>query len=225
MKTRILGMQVAVAMIVSLYTARSAVASEPDLTTLTQETQRMSQKADALTLVWWIPEEFWKASLAQQKQLSAEQVEGFLKVLKPYIVVVVVKGKIGLTSTFESEETVRANTKVIDDKGNSLTPLSDADVDNTAKGVLGMLKPVFASTMGALGQNMHIMLFSAKTADGRQVVDTKQKGQFKVSVADKEFRWRLPFDSVLPQKTCPKCKEDCKGSWEYCPWCGTKLAK
>ena len=30
-----------------------------DLNALIQETQKMSQKADEMTLVWWIPEEFW----------------------------------------------------------------------------------------------------------------------------------------------------------------------
>ena len=168
---------------------------------------------------------FWKASRAQQKQLSAEQIEGFLKVMRPYVVVVVAKGKVGLTSTFESEEFARANTKVIDSQGNACAPLSDADLDATAKMVLGMFKPVLSNMMGPLGKNMHFMVFSAKTADGRQVIDTKQKGPFQVTVASKEFKWRLPFDSVLPKQTCPKCKEDCKGSWEYCPWCGTKLAK
>jgi len=225
MRTRTLGMQLAVAMITSLYAARPAAANEVDLTALTQETQKISQKAGEVTFVWWIPEEFWKASLAQQKQLSAEQIEGFLKVLKPYIVVVAVKGKIGLSSTFESEEFIRANTKVIDSQGNACSPLSDADVDAAAKGVLGMIKPMFANTMGALGKNMHIVLFSAKTADGRQVIDTKKRGQFKVAMANQELKWRLPFDSVLPKQTCPKCKEDCKGSWIFCPWCGTKLTK
>ena len=33
--------------------------SKVDLTALTQETQKISQKADEMTLIWWIPEEFW----------------------------------------------------------------------------------------------------------------------------------------------------------------------
>jgi hypothetical protein len=211
--------------VASLCAARPATAGEVDLVALTQETQKMFQNAGEITLAWWMPEEFWKASLAQQKQLSTDQADGFLKVMRPYIVIVVVKGKIGLTSTFESEEFARANTKVIDAQGNTYSPLADADVDATAKAVLGMFKPMLANMAGAMGQNMHFLVFSAKAADGKQVVDTTQKGQLKVTVADKEFKWRLPLDSALPKQTCAKCKEDCKGSWEFCPWCGTKLQK
>jgi len=225
MKARTTGLLFAGVTVVSLYAAWPATAGEVDVVALTQETQKMSQDAGEMTLAWWLPEEFWKASLAQQKQLSAEQTENFLKVMRPYIVVVVVKGRIGLTSSFESEEFVRTNTKVIDGQGNACSPLSDADVEATAKAVLGMFKPMLSNTMGALGQNMHVVVFSAKAADGRQIVDTTQKGQFKVTVADKEFKWRLPFDSALPKQTCAKCKEDCKGSWIFCPWCGTKLEK
>jgi hypothetical protein len=203
----------------------SAEAAGVDLVALAQETQKISQKTDELTLIWWIPEEFWKASFAQQKQISAEQAEEFLKVMRPYVVVAVVKGKIGLTSTFEPEEFARANTKVIDAQGKAIAPLGDAEVDATAKGVLGLFKPMLSNMMGAMGKNMHFLVFPAKTADGRQVVDTNQKGRFSVTVANKEFKWRLPLDSVLPKQTCSKCQEECKGSWIFCPWCGTKLAK
>jgi hypothetical protein len=225
MNSRLAGMQLAVVMMVSLYAASPVAANDVDMAALTQETQKISQKADEMTLVWWIPEEFWKVSLAQQKRLLAEQADDFLKVMRPYVVVVVVKGKIGFSSTFESEEFMRANTKVIDSQGNACAPLSDADVDAMAKAVLGMFKPMFSNTMGALGKNMHVLVFSAKTVDGRKVIDTKQKGQFKVTLANKEFKWRLPFDSVLPKQTCLKCQEDCKGSWMFCPWCGGKLTK
>jgi hypothetical protein len=225
MKARLAMMLFVVATVASFYTARSVTAGEIDLVALMQETQRMSQKSGEITLAWWLPEEYWKASLAQQKQLSADQAESFLKVMRPYIVVIVVKGKISLSSTFESEEFARKNTKVLDAQGNAYSPLAEADLDATAKAVLGMFKPMLANTMGAMGHNMHVLVFPAKTADGRQIVDTTQKGQFKVTLADKEFKWRLPFDSALPKQSCPECKEDCKGSWIFCPWCGTKLKK
>jgi hypothetical protein len=226
MKIRTLGLCLAAVTIVSLYAIGSAAAKNGvDVVALTQETQKVSHKADEMTFVWWIPEEFWKASLAQQK-LPADQAEAFLKVFRPYVIVAVVKSKMGLNPSFESEEEVRAKTKVFDNQGKQCAMLSDSDVDETAKTFLnGMLKPVIAKTIGPMGSNMRIMLFSAKGADGKPVVDTTKKGQFKVVVAGEKFRWRLPFDSVLPKQTCSKCKEECKGSWLFCPWCGTKLTK
>ena len=41
-----------------------------DLNALTQETQKMSQKADEVTFVWWIPEEFWQVSFAQDPTVT-----------------------------------------------------------------------------------------------------------------------------------------------------------
>ncbi len=36
-----------------------------DMHAVVQETQQMSQGSGDMTLVWWLPEQFWEASMAQ----------------------------------------------------------------------------------------------------------------------------------------------------------------
>lgn len=216
----------AVMVIVVLFSA-VAVAGDVDLAALTQETQMMSQKPDEITLAWWIPEEFWSASLAQTPGMTASQVEDFLKVVRPYTMVVVIKGKIGALAgiTYESEDYLRANTRLVDLQGKSYTPLMENEFNADTKNLLQIMKPILVNMLGPMGQNMHFLIFPGKTETGVRIASAKDKGQFTVKIGEKEFKWRLPLDALLPSKTCSHCNETCKGSWSFCPWCGTKLVQ
>jgi len=83
--------------------------SKVDLTALTQETQKISQKADEMTLIWWIPEEFWQISFAQDPTATEAQSEEFIKILHPYTLIAVVDGKVGSFGgvTYRSEADIR----------------------------------------------------------------------------------------------------------------------
>jgi hypothetical protein len=204
-----------------------ASAKNVDLQALTQETQRLSQKPDEMTMVWWIPEEFWSASLAQAPNMTSSQVEEFLKVIRPYTMVVVVDGTMGAFGgvTYKSEDSIRANTRLLDSQGKLYAPRTEDEVDADTKNMLQMMKPIFVNMLGPMGQNMHFLLFPGKTDSGIRIADAKGKGQFKVKLGEKEFEWRLPLDALLSTQVCGNCKQECKGSWFYCPWCGTKLTK
>lgn len=198
-----------------------------DLTALTQETQKMSQKPNEMTMAWWIPEEFWAASLSQNPDVTAAQTEEFLRVIRPYTMVVVVDGTLGAFGgvTYKSEDYIRANTRLVDAQNKTYAPRTAEEVDADTLNMLQMMKPIFVNMLGPMGQNMHFVLFPAKTESGVPIADAKGKGQFKVTLGSKEFKWRLPLDSVLPAQVCTKCKQECKGSWFFCPWCGTKLGE
>jgi hypothetical protein len=204
-----------------------ANAKDLDLQALTQETQRLSQKPDQMTLVWWIPEEFWAASFAQTPSMTGSQAEEFLKVIRPYTMVVVVDGAIGSFGgvTYKSENSIRANARILDSQGKSYAPRTEEEVDADTKNMLQMIKPVFVNMLGPMGQNMHFLLFPGNGDNGIRIADAKGKGQFKVKLGEKEFKWRLPLDALLPMQVCGTCKQECKGSWFFCPWCGAKLTK
>ena len=202
-------------------------AKDVDLQALTQETQRMSQKSDQVTIVWWIPEEFWSASFAQTPGMTGSQAEEFLKVIRPYTMVVVVDGTMGSFGgvTYKSEDSIRANLRLLDSQGKSYAPRTEEEVDANTKNMLQMIKPIFVNMLGPMGQNMHFLLFPGKSDNGLRIADAKGKGQFSVKLGEKEFKWRLPLDALLPTQVCGTCKQECKGSWSFCPWCGTKLTK
>ena len=196
-----------------------------DINALIQETQKMSQSAEELTLIWWIPEDFWRASFEQNPNTTAAQIEEFMKVLRPYTMVVAVDGKIGSLGgvTYESESTIRNSIRLIDNQGNNYRALSNEKVDADMKNFLSMMKPVLVNILGPLGQNMYFYLFPAKNKAGHEIANARKEGTFSVKLAKKEFKWRLPLGSLLPPKICPVDGEKMSGAWKYCPWHGVEL--
>lgn len=214
-----------VVLVVSLLAGGLAVAKDIDLQALTQETQKMSQKSDEMTLVWWIPEEFWSATFAQTPGMTATEADEFLKVIRPYTMLAVMDGKMGAFGgvTYKSEDYVRANARLVDSRNKSYSPLTEDKIDANTKNMLRMMKPIMVNMLGPMGQNMHFLLFPGKTYGGVRIAAANAKGEFAVKLGQKEFKWRLPLDALLPTKMCTGCKEECKGSWNFCPWCGKKL--
>lgn len=207
--------------------AREGTGFEVDLTALTQETQKISQKPEEMTLLWWIPEEFWRVSFAQNPTMTSAGIEEFVKVLRPYILIVVVDGKMGSFGgiTYRSEADIQRTLQIKDRKGTYYRPLSQDKIDADLRNFLAMMKPVLANMLGPLGKNMNFFAFPAKDRKGQKIVDVKKQGAFSVKFDEREFRWRLPLGSLLPPKICTRCKEKCSGAWNFCPWCGTELPK
>lgn len=196
-----------------------------DLQAVAQETQKMSQASDEMTLVWWLPEQFWQASLAQDHTVTKAQTDQFLETLRPYIMIAVIDGRMGAFGgvTYKSEEAVRSTARLKDAQGRSYVPLNEFAVDADTKNLLQMLKPVIVNMLGPMGQNMHFILFQSKSKDGRPIADPTKKGTFKVVVAEKEFKYRLPLGSVLPPKYDPKTGERFPGNYNYNPFTGSNL--
>ena len=210
-----------------LVSARGVRGADINLPDLTRETQRMSQKPDAVTLVWWIPEEFWAGCMNQNTNATPAQARTLLRIVRPYTIVAVVDGAIGLFGgvTYKSENWIRGNTRLVDDQGKSYVPMTEDEIDGDLKNMLQMTKPVMANMLGPMGQNVHFLLFPGTGENGAQIACAKEKGHFTVQLADREFQWRLPLDSLLAAKFCTPCQRDGKGSWTYCPWCGQSLAQ
>jgi hypothetical protein len=196
-----------------------------DLTALAQETQKVSHKTDEVSLLWWIPEEFWRASISQGGDLSASQTEEFLKVLRPYLVVAVIDGRMGPIGglTFKSEATIRESVQLIDASGKRYRTLNNDSLDADTKNLLQMFKPVLTNMLGPIGQNMHFLLFPAHDAKGGMIAEAKKEGAFSVQLGNAEYKWRLPLGSLLPLKTCPVDGEQLNGAWIFCPWHGARL--
>ena len=178
-----------------------------------------------MTLVWWVPEEYWRVSFARNPAVTEAQTEEFVSVLRPYTVVAVVDGKIGVLGgvTFTSEADIRAGIEIRDRQGTPYPPLSEDTVDAKARNSLAMMKPILANMLGPMGENMNFLFFPAKDQKDQSIAGATEDGAFSVKLGEREFRWRLPLSSLLPPKTCPRCKEECSGAWKFCPWCGAKL--
>lgn len=223
---RAVGICLALLVSCALVTTAIAQGSKIDINALVQETQKMSQGAGELSLIWWIPDEFWQASFAQDPTVTPAQAEEFLKIVRPYTIIVAVDGKIGPFGgvTYKTQDQIRSSLQFVDGKGNVYRPYQDAQLDADITSFLSMMKPVLENMLGPLGQNMHFFVFSGKDKDGNRLADPKSEGTFTVKLGGgREFKWRLPLGSLLPPKVCPKCKEKLSGAYKYCPYDGTKL--
>jgi hypothetical protein len=196
-----------------------------DVQALIHETQKMSQAPNEMTLVWWLPEQFWQASLGRDPKATKAQVDQLLNIIRPYTVIALVDGRVGAFGgiTYRSEEAIRTSVTIRDAKGVSYAPLSESSVDPDMKNLLQIFKPIIIDMLGPMGQNMHFLLFQSKSKDGRLVADPTSKGILSVLVAGKAFKYRLPLGSVLPPKYDPKTEERFPGNYNYNPFTGNKL--
>jgi hypothetical protein len=205
--------------------AQSPQQARPDVEAILKDTQQTSTAEKTLTIAWWIPEQFWRAAMAQNPDSSPERVEAIVKPLRGYTIVAVIDAKTGLLATLEytPDATLAAEVSIKDRAGNIYAPLPENQIDGNTKTLLAVMKPLLTNMLGALGQNLHFFVFPAQSKDGNPIAEATKEGLFYVEVGKKEFRWKLPLGSVLPTKTCPTCKETLSGAYKYCPYDGTKL--
>ena len=211
--------------ILGLFSVSIGQTKKIDINALIEETQKKSEAPDEMTLIWWIPEAFWKVNFEQDGEITPKQAEDFMKILRPYNVLVVIDGKIGTfgTITYKTETTVRSNIQIIDGQGNAYRPLTDDKVSSEAKTMLSMMKPILVNMLGPLGQNMHFVLFPSKNTKSEDIINVTKEGSFLVKLDNREFKWRFPLGSLLARKVCPVDGEMYNGAWKFCPWHGNEL--
>ncbi len=214
----------AIALLTVVLWAALSPAARADLKDLISETQKMNNDSNKMIMAWWIPIEFWDYAF-KGKDMTATQVEDFMKVLRPYTIFAVLGGQIGTMAgmTYYPIDSIRKTMTLMDRNGATYTPYADSTVSGDAQNFVSMMKPVFANLMGPMGQNMHFVVFSAADSTGKAIAAAKENGNFSLTMLGVTFKWRLPIDALLIGKTCPKCGLDAKGSWKFCPWCGAKL--
>jgi hypothetical protein len=196
-----------------------------DIQALIKETQQQSQSKNELTLVWWMPEEFFRAAMSKSQNLPPDKVEELLKPLKVYTILLVIDAKMGMFGKPISKPDAElvAEVQIRDGAGNLYAPLDDKQLNDDAKTFIGIMKPMMANMLGALGESMHFFVFPSHGKEGAIIAQANKEGVFYAEIGKQEFRWKLPLGSVLPRKTCPTCKESMSGAYKYCPFDGTKL--
>jgi hypothetical protein len=192
---------------------------------LIRETQQQNLSPEKMSVVWWIPLQFWQINLEERGALSAEAVDKLLAVLRPYLFLVVAEASVGPVGgfTYKSEEALRAGLKIFDARGRSYEPLANDKVSEDVKNFVQMMRPILSGSMGPFGENLRFFLFPARDSSGVEIADAASDNDFDVQVGERRFHWRLPLGSHLPAKVCPDDGELLNGAWAYCPWHGTKL--
>lgn len=202
----------------------SAGARAVDLQDLIKETQRTSSESGQVTLVWWMPQEFWTASLNASTALSAEGRAEATKALEDYTLFAVVRAKTlfagGLGEAPTREDLLKNVRLEID--GKTIEPVPPESLGAGTRAIVMAIKPVMARIIGQVGQNMEFIVYPARQ-DGKLLLDPTAAGGFKYTVYDKTFTWRLPLGSLLPPKFDPKTHEQFPGNFQFNPYTGAKL--
>jgi hypothetical protein len=195
-----------------------------DLQQLVQETQKMSQQSSSLTMVWWIPQEFWDASLSTNPNVTPETRKQILEALENFQIVALFRGKTGIGGLTDvpAKEDMIAHAR-FESNGKVIEPLEPAQVSTGAQTMLAALKPLLSGMLGQLGQGMQLVAYPSKK-DNDRLIDPKRKGSFQYTLFDQTFQWHLPLASLLPKKVDPKTKEEFPGTFDYNPYTGEKLS-
>ena len=195
------------------------------LNELNRETQKQGSRASRVTLVWWVPPEFWRAALSASGTVPADKVEQAVAAISDVNVFIVVDGKIGAfgSMTFEPQAELEKNLSVMDSSGKAIAAVPDAKQPGATKNMLAMMKPLVSNMLGEFGKNISFFVFEGKNKDGTRRVDPTKAGMLTAKLGEEEFRWRLPLGSLLPAKVCPKCGETFPGNYGFCPFDATPL--
>ncbi|MGB0917596.1 MAG: hypothetical protein ACPGU4_08400 [Flavobacteriales bacterium] len=197
-----------------------------NLNDLVSETQIMSEDPDRMCFVWWIPDEYWAASLAGDPE-SAGEVGTILEVLGQYTVFSIADGEIGPYGNVDYVplNAMLENVRVTDKHGDVFKPLTDKEVGGDAKNFLAMMKPMFASMLGPMGENMQFILFPKENLEGKRLLDPFSEGEFGVSLFEETIKFSNPLGSLYAPKSCPIDGKKWNGTWTYCPKHGEKLGE
>lgn len=222
--------------IFALLVTGNAAAAEPkpilqiDVDALTNELQVMSGGSGSLDLAWWIPVEFWEATLRQSPDITDGQVEQLLSVLKSYSVLGVVQADISSFGAFHfyEKDTVMDGLKVqaTGPDGVTRTISHTEPSDPDLRLLLDQMRPVLAQALGNMGENFYFFPMPAFDEDERRVPSPYEKWTLQVTMKRDEsetvLQLEMPVDALFTPRKCPNGKP-AHVSWSYCPWSGTKL--
>jgi len=203
-----------------------------DVNALTAETQVLNGGGSEIDLAWWIPSEYWEASMRSSPDVQEFQITQVLDVLRPYSVVAVVQANISQFGAFSffDEDAISGGMLIefIDENGNHSTLSHKTKVAPDVVILLNQMVPILSAAMGNMGQNFYFFPLPDVDADGNRLVSPYKKGIVRITLNTREneepvvLDIELPLDSLHIPRLCPNGKH-AHVSWNYCPWGGEKL--
>jgi len=191
---------------------------------LVQETQRTVTADGQVTMVWWMPREFWDESLKASAAAMPDALRAqILAMVENYNILAVMRGRtgaLGLTDVQPKAE-MQQNISVEFD-GQVVAPLAPDQLDPAAQLLLAQLKPGLAATIGQMGQAMEFLVYPGKVGEGR-LADPAKPGELKVAFYGNTLRFRLPLGSLLPPSIDGKTGEQFPGNYRFNPFTGDRL--
>jgi hypothetical protein len=194
-----------------------------DIQKIVADTQRMSNQPNNVTMVWWIPGEFWEIALKDNPRITAAQRAEFIKALEGYLIFAVASLDIGTFGgmTPKSRETILQKTELIIEN-KKRTPLTDSAISSDASNFISIMKPMMAKMLGQFGDGMEFIVYSNDGTES-SIISASKKGSFSYVAFAARYEWKLPLVSLLSPKIDPKTKQSFPGDYIFNPYTGEKL--
>jgi len=186
-----------------------------------KETQQLKSEGSGMTIVWWIPSEYWEASFRQDKTLSEDGIKMFLETVDQYDLALVIDVEFGMMGSIKGKGPEYVNSHItLTYDGETYQPLPVKDINDDMINFLDMMKPLFVNMMGNLGNEIEFAVFQK---DGAKIINPLSEGHFELNYDGDDFRFRLPLAALLPDKVDPKTGEVFPGNYEFNPYTGDAL--
>ncbi len=200
--------------------ARLRPIGEVPINDLIQDTQYSSDDPDRVTLVWWLPDEFWEVSFAGDPTMTEEGTAEILDLVSEYTVAIFVDGKMGPFGgvRFVPPAQLRSQVKLMSAAGEVLLPLGDEDISQDMILLIGGMRPVLENMLGPMGENMAFAVFPRKDSKGQIIADASKAGSFEMGLGNEKFPVQTPLPSLLSVKSCGTCEREYRGDYSYCPY-------
>lgn len=170
-----------------------------DFQQLMDETKSNLSKNDReMVLAWWLPRECWRAALEKEGFLTEEELDFFLKVLKPYTIVAVIDGSMNSKGeiSYTPEPKLRKSIKLYDADGQIHRPMSNSDVNPELIVRLSMIKPLLNVSWGKWKDNFSFFIFDDVKAKNVRNFDPLKGGEIELKVVGKKFAWKTPLSAL-----------------------------
>jgi hypothetical protein len=196
-----------------------------DVQALIQDTQRMAREPSRLTLVWWIPTEFWDATLRVSPNVTEETRTRISGTMDDYLVFLVISADVGPLGgiTPRDRAAIDANTALLVD-GKAIAPVEKRKLSADAQNFVAMMQPALANMLGQIGQGIEVILYP-NPAKGARKISASGPGALAYTAFGNRFDWRLPLGSLLPPKFDEKTRQSFPGDYIYNPYTGEKLSE
>lgn len=179
-----------------------------------REVTQISKVGENMKQVIWFPLVYWEIALKDSPQVTPEALKMMQDIFKDYEVFLALD--INLNPFGIQKNDIKTFTLKVNEK--EIKPVEDYPSDLSS--ILSYVKPMFKQMLGQMGESMEIFVFENRN---NTIPLPYTKNEFFVTINEKVFRYRLPIAELVLKKTCPSTNEKMNGSWEYCPWCGSKL--
>jgi len=207
-------------------TAPAPGADAVDYTALTRDLTLTRNVDGRLTMIMWMPDEFWRASFQNSGRITDQGIAQYIAVIHPYTLVAVLDAQRGITAfRYTDTDTIVNEVTIEDAQGTKYGPLAPDSVAEDMKNLIQIIRPLLSNMMGAMGQHMEILVFPSVDKAGHLIADPKKDGSLTVNLGDIALRYRLPLGSILPPSLDPKTGESFPGSYHFNPYTGSKLVQ